>query len=71
MSKMFPGATITPQQAVEVVSDLSWPMRSKLLTVMLGFVGQGKTVAARLASEKISKDLGRTLVNMRDLNRAP
>lgn len=63
--------TITPQDAVEIMADLSWPMRSKFLTVMLGFVGQGKTVGARIASEKISEDLGLTLVNMRDLNRAP
>ena len=71
MSKMFPCDSITPQEAVDVMADLSWPMRSKLLTVMLGYVGQGKTVGARLASEKISEDLGLTLVNMRDLNRAP
>lgn len=71
MSKMFPSASITPQEAVEVMADLSWPMRSKFLTVMLGYVGQGKTVGARLASEKISENLGRTLVNMRDLSRAP
>lgn len=71
MSNMQPCDTITPQEAVEVMADLSWPMRSKFLTVMLGFVGQGKTVGARIASEKISENLGRTLVNMRDLNRAP
>jgi hypothetical protein len=71
MSKMFPSASITPQEAVEVMADLSWPMRSKFLTVMLGYVGQGKTVGARLAAENISSNLGRTLVNMRDLSRAP
>lgn len=71
MSNMFPSASITPQDAVEVLADLSWPMRSKFLTVMLGYVGQGKTVGARLAAENISSNLGRTLVNMRDLNRAP
>ena len=71
MSKMFPSSSITPQDAVEVLADLSWPMRSKFLTVMLGYVGQGKTVGARIASEKISENLGLTLVNMRDLNRAP
>lgn len=67
----YASRTITPQDAVEIMADLSWPMRSKLLTIMLGFVGQGKTVGARLASEKISENLGRTLVNMRDLDRAP
>jgi len=71
MSNMFPCNSITPQEAVDVMADLSWPMRSKFLTVMLGYVGQGKTVGARLASEKISENLGLTLVNMRDLNRAP
>lgn len=71
MSNMFPCNSITPQEAVDVMADLSWPMRSKFLTVMLGFVGQGKTVGARIASEKISENLGLTLVNMRDLNRAP
>tara|TARA_R110000787_G_scaffold63217_5_gene142458 strand:- start:3208 stop:4392 length:1185 start_codon:yes stop_codon:yes gene_type:complete len=67
----FAPATITPQQAVDVAVNLAWPMRTKLMLIQLGFVGQGKTVSNREASVIISEKLGRTKVNMRDLNRAP